>query len=205
MSKGISAKRISLWFSNPGHALVKSLVSWNEDLDRIARARRETERANRTLEDRRAWTKSETGRAHIDNLRKPDLDAAAAAKTKRRTLERKIKRMERRIENADKDILRTKVAKRLGVERLEVPKETPIASGRGGANARRYFRFMSAQARMECARAPEPDVTAALKFIRSLAPGAPIPARPAKMPDLPSMSPSGRGPRMPDLPDLPDL
>jgi hypothetical protein len=80
-----------------------------------------------------------------------------------------------------------------------------MAAGRGGANARRYFRFMSANARLEVGRAPEQDVKAALKFIRSLAPGAPIPARPAKMPDLPPMSPSGRGPRAPDLPDLPDF
>lgn len=205
VSNGLSAKRIALWFSNPGQALLKSLVSWNEDLDRIARARRETERAKRALDERRAWTKSEAGRAHIDNLRLPSIEAARTARTQRRTLERKIKRMEKRIENADKDILQTKVAKRLGVERLGVPKETPIASGRGGANARRYFRFMSAQARMECTRAPERDVKDALTFIRGLAPGAPIPARPARMPDLPSMSPSGRGPRMPDLPDLPDF
>lgn len=203
-SKGVPLKRIAQWVSNPAQVLLKSLVAWHEDLDRVARARRETERAKRALEARRAWTKSEAGRAHIDTLRAPALDAAATAKSQRRTLERKIRRMDKRIEAAEADILHTKVAKRIGVDRLQVPAETPIASGRGGANARRYFQFMSADARLACIRAPEPDVAAALKFIRTLKPGAPIPSvRPAPpTPDLSRPSAPGRAPRAPDLPDF---
>jgi hypothetical protein len=157
------------------------------------------------LEARRAWVKSDAGRVHIDNLRQPQLDAAAKARSQRRTLDRKIKRMEKRIENAERDIIRTKVAKRLGVEHLETPTDVPMTAGRGSANARRYFRFMSAHTRIEVGRMPDEDVKAALKFIQSLTPGASIPARPMKTPDLPPMSPTGGTPRAPDLPDLPDF
>ena len=51
------------------------------------------------------------------------------------------------------------VVENLGVERLETPKDVPMAAGRGGANARRYFRFMSANARIEVGRMPDlPDL-----------------------------------------------
>lgn len=200
-SNGVSAKRIALWCRNPGQAMLKSLASWNENLDRVAKARRETERARGALEASRSWVKSEAGRAHIDNLRLPSLSAASDARTQRRTLERKINRMSRRIESADRDILEVKIAKRLGIEQMQVPAEVPMAKGRGSANARRYFRFSSAQARLEISKAPELDVREALKFIRALAPGAPIPARSARMPDLPSMGLGSRA-REPDLPDF---
>jgi hypothetical protein len=198
---GISAKRIAYWINNPGGALLKSLFEWNEQLERVGKARRETERARQALEARRAWVKSDAGLAHIDNLRRPGIEAAAQARTQRRTLERKILRADKRLGEADKDILHVKVAKRLGLEKMSVPPEIPTAKGRGVANTRRYFRFSSAEARLECSRAPELDVRDALNFIRALAPGAPIPARPAKMPDLPPMG-LGRRNREPDLPDF---
>jgi hypothetical protein len=203
-SNGLSAKRIAQWHTNPSGALMKSLVSWHADLDRVAGARRQTERARRELNERRAWTKSEQGRAHIQNLRQGDIDAANAAKTQQRTLDRKIRRMGKRIEDADKDILRTKVVKRLGHERLRVPADLPTAAGRGGANARRYFRFMAAEARVAYGKAPEPDVKDALKFLRGLAPGAPVPsARPASSGPTPnpSFAPDGAS-KTPDLPDV---
>jgi hypothetical protein len=105
-ASGLSVKQIAQWRTNPSGALMTLLVSWHADLDRLARARRETERAKRALDARRAWTKAEPGRAHIDNLRQPGLDAAKVAKTRRRTLDRKISRMEKRIAEADQDILR---------------------------------------------------------------------------------------------------
>lgn len=202
-SNGLSIKRIVQWHTNPSGALMKSLVSWHADLDRIARARSETERALRALNERRAWTKSEPGRAHIQNLRQPGIDAAKAVKTHRRTLDRKIKRMDKRIDDADKDILRTKVVGRLGHERLRVPADLPTAAGRGGANAKRYFRFMAAEARVAYAKAPEQDVKDALKFLRGLAPGAPVPtARPASSGPTPTLSsPTGGASKAPDLPD----
>ena len=203
-TNGVSIKRIAQWRTNPSQALMKSLVSWNADLDRVARARSSTQRAKRELDVRRAWTKSEQGRAHVQNLRQPGLDAAKAAKTQRRTLDRKIKRMDRRIKDADKDILRTKVVKRLGHERLRVPADLPTAAGRGGANAKRYFRFMAAEARVAYGKAPEPDVNDALKFLRGLAPGAPVPsARPASPTPKPDPSPArGGAPKTPDLSDF---
>ena len=203
-SNGLSAKRIAQWHTNPSQALMKSLVSWHADLDRVAAARRETERARRELDERRAWTKSEPGRARIQNLRQPGIDAAKAAKTHRRTLDRKIKRMDKRIEDADEDILRTKVVRRLGHERLRVPADLPTAAGRGGANAKRYFRFMATEARIAYDKAPEAAVNDLRKILRGLTLGAPVPsARPAATTPTPSLPPlSGGASKAPDLPDF---
>lgn len=106
---------------------------------------------------------------------------------------------------ADKDILHTALAKRLGVERLETPKELLMSAGRGRATARRHFHFMSANARIEVGRMPDEEVKAALKFVRSLAPGAPIPSRSTKTPEIPPMGATGQTSRARDIPDLPDF
>jgi MobA/MobL family len=204
-TRGVPAKNIALWLKDPGRAAMKTLLAWHEDLNRLEKARRETTRAKRKLSERRAWVKSPEGRAHIDRLREPVLESAGQARTQRRTLERKIKRVDNRIALADEGILLTKAAKRLGFEQLRTPPEIPAAPGRSGANLKRYFRAMSAHARFECERPPEPDLMAALKFIRALAPGAPILTLPVKTPNLAPLAPLAKGPRAPDLPDLPDL
>lgn len=173
---GVSLKQIAFWRANPAQAAMQSLVRWNEDLDRIMAARAESERAKKELEERRAWTKSPEGRAHIQNLRQPDLDAAKAAATERRTLDRKLKRLDRRVDEADRSILETKAAKRLGREQLRVPTSIPKTPGEGTANARRYFRFMAAESRGALAAVPAPERDAALKFVKLLAPGAPVPS-----------------------------
>jgi hypothetical protein len=203
-ANGVPLRRIAQWGSNPGRALMRSLLAWNEDLDRIAKARGDVDRARRVLEARRAWTKSDAGRTHIQNLREPAIEAARVAKSQRRTLDRKIKRMDKRLEEADREILRAKVVKRLGHEQLRVPREAPGRSRGEDTNARRYFRFMGAEARIAFSKAPEQDVKTALKFIGGLAPGAPIPSvRPASpTPDIASPLASGRGPKAPDLPEL---
>jgi len=204
-ANGLSVKQIAQWHTNPSQALLRSLHAWHADLDRIASARRETERTQCELDERRAWTKSEAGRAHIQNVRQPDIDAAKAANTERRTLERKIKRLDKRIDEAGQAILDTKVAKRLGYERLRVPAEIPKVPGEGAANARRYFRFMATEARVALAASPAPERTAALDFVRGLAPGAPVPGVQRAAPKLtPTLSPTGRvGPsKGPDLPDF---
>jgi MobA/MobL family len=204
-TRGVPARSIALWLKDPGRAAMKTLLAWHEDLNRLDKARRETMRAKRDLSERRAWVKSPAGRAHIDRLREPALESAGQARTERRTLERKIKRMDNRIALADEGILHAKVAKRLGFEQLRTPPEVPATPGRSGANLKRYFHVMSAHARFECERTPEPELMAALKFIRALAPGAPIPALPLKTPNLAPLAPLAKGPRAPDLPDLPDF
>lgn len=206
--RGVSMKRIAEWHTNPARAALRALFGWNRSLDAAAEARRNTERARRELEQQRAWTKTPEGRAHIQALREPTLDAAKSARSARRTLERKIRRMDKRIETADQAILKTKVAKRLGVEKLRVPKAVPTTPGRGDANVKRYFRAMTAEAQVAYARAPEADIQAALKFIRGLLPGAPVPSgRPAQVVRTGSPNPlnptsTGGAPNAPDLPDL---
>jgi hypothetical protein len=203
-ANGVSLKTIAFWHANPAQAAMQQLRGWNADLDRVLKARAEVERTRRDLERRRAWTKSEEGRAHIQNLRQPDLDATKAAQTQRRTLDRKLARMDKRIEEADASVLDVKVAKRLGHDHLRVPTNIPNAAGEGTANARRYFRFMSAEARVAVRAAPAPEREAAIRFVKTLVPGAPVPAAPGASPSInPTLNPGRSGPVSgPDLPDL---
>jgi len=203
-TNGVSLKKIAFWQSNPAQAAMQQLRDWNADLDRILKARAEVDRTRKALETRRAWTKSGEGRDHIQNLRQPDLDAAKAAQTQRRTLDRKLARMDKRIVEADRAIFDVKVAQRLGHERLRVPASIPNTAGEGTANARRYFRFMSAEARVAVRAAPAPEREAALKFVKSLVPGAPVKAAPRASPSInPLLIPGRSGPaKGPDLPDL---
>ncbi|MGC1301436.1 MAG: MobQ family relaxase [Caulobacteraceae bacterium] len=196
---GVSPKQLAQWYTNPGQAYLRAITRWNKELDALADGRRERERAEAVLQARRAWVKSPAGQAEVANRRQPATDAAKAAKTQQRTLDRKIARMGKRIEEADRAILRTKVVQRLGHETLRVPEQTPSASGRGLANARRYFRFMSAEATATYKKAPEPEVREALKFIRSQPPGAPIPsARGGAQPIIPTPAPTPKGPSLAD-------
>ena len=196
-ASGVSLKKIAFWHANPAQAAMQQLRGWNADLDRILKARAEAEISRRALEERRAWTKSDEGKAHIQNLRQPQIDTAKTAKTQTRTLDRKLARLGRRIEEADRAILDVRVAKRLGHAQLRVPGDIPKAPGEGTANARRYFRFMATSSRVAIDKAPAPERAAALKFVKALAPGAPVPA--AKL----TPSPSTSGPsKAPDLPDF---
>jgi hypothetical protein len=195
-ANGVSLKKIAFWHANPGQAALQQLRGWNADLDRILKSRAESEGARGALEARRAWTKSDEGKAHIQNLRQPHIDAAKAAKTQTRTLVRKLARLDKRIEEADRAIIDVKVAKRLGHAQLRVPGDLPKAPGEGTANARRYFRFMAASSRVAIDKAPAPERAAALKFVKALAPGAPVPG--AKPPPPNSPGPF-RGPDMPDV------
>ena len=201
---GVSLKKIAFWHSNPAQAAMQQIVNWNKNLDRISQARAESERTKKELEERRAWTKSPDGKAHIQNLRQPDIDAQKAAKTQQRTLDRKIKRMGRRIDEADDAIVDTKVAKRLGIEKLRVPAEIPTAQGRATANARRFFNYMGTEARISIGKAPEPERNAAIKFVKGLAPGAPVPSVYQPGPSLSQTIAPGRpGPaKGPELPDF---
>ena len=196
-ANGVSLKKIAFWHANPAQAALQQLRGWNADLDRILKARAEADRARKALGERRAWAKSEEGRAHIQNLRQPQIDAAKAAKTEGRTLDRKLARLDKRIAEADRAILDVKVAKRLGHEQLRVPGAIPKAPGEGTANARRYFRFMATTSRVAIDKMPAPERSAALKFVKALAPGAPVPS--IKPMSSPNKSGPSKGPEMPDI------
>jgi hypothetical protein len=173
---GMSAKQVAQWYKSPDQAAMNALKKWHAELDRMAAARREVQETKRALEAKRAWVKSEPGRAHIQNLRQPDIDAAKAAQTERRTMERKIARMEKRMQDADMAILRVRVAKRLGHEQLRVPPVVSKEAGEFNRNFKRHFELNGAHARSIVNKAPEQDVRAARLFVRKLKPDDPVPS-----------------------------
>ena len=79
--------------------------------------------------------------------RQPALDQAAAATRERRTLVRKIRRMNRRIEAAGRTLTDLVVARELGQRQLRAPSQSPDAT--------RFIRDVGAPARAAIARHPE--------------------------------------------------
>ncbi|MHB8287374.1 MAG: hypothetical protein ACYDD1_22225 [Caulobacteraceae bacterium] len=121
-------------------------------------------------------------------------------------MERKIARMEKRMEEADMVILRVRVAKRLGHEKLRVPPDVSKEAGEFNRNFKRYFNLNGAEARSIVNKAPEQDVTAARKFVRGLKPNDPVPSiQPAApQPDGPAQA-APKPTMAPKTPDLPDF
>jgi hypothetical protein len=172
---GLSARRLAQWYTNPEKAAMKSLIQWNAELDRLAAARRAREQAERALADRQAWLRSEPGRAAVQNIRQPGLDAAAAAKTERRTLDRKIARMDKRIAEADKAIKRTQAVEVLGKQTLRVPGDMLDGQSGATAKAQRYFKFNSMNVDRTIAKVPKLDYAKAIAFVTGKLPERPAP------------------------------
>jgi len=191
---GLSAKRLAQWYTNPEKAAMRALVRWNAELDRLAAAKREREAAERALQERRDWLKTDQGKAAVHNLREPDILAAKAATTERRTLDRKIKRMDRRLKGAEKAIEAVKVVDVLGKDKVAVPESIFKAEGRTSSNLQRYFKYESFDAQAVIRRTPAPNVEQALQFVRGKSAIRPEPIfAPTTRPIIEAPSPPGRG------------
>lgn len=123
------------WVRNPA----RMIWAKHAELNAIARARRELRRADVGVTVRQAWLASPVGQAYVAARRQPTLDAAAEAATARRTLERKIKRMDKRIAAATRTFNDLRVAQALGQSTLKVPRTSPDAT--------RFFRDVGAASR----------------------------------------------------------
>ena len=146
--KTTRAKRLALvqWVRNPARMI------WAKHAERnaIARARTEVRRHEAALQVRQAWVRSEPGRAYVAARRAPDIAAAADVARQRRTLERKIKRMDKRIVAATRTYNDLRVAHELGQSTLSVPRTSPDATRfvrDVGAPARTALQGYPAQAR----------------------------------------------------------
>jgi hypothetical protein len=98
---------------------------------------------------RQTWLRSPAGQSAIAAGRQPGLDRAAESARQRRTLERKIKRVDRRIETATRTLNDLAVAQELGVSRLRVRAQSPDAT--------RFLRCVGEPARAAIARHPAPE------------------------------------------------
>ena len=135
--KRTKAKRLNLvqWVRNPA----RMIWAKHAELNALGRARAEVRRCEVALQVRRDWTRSEPGRAYVAARRAPDIAAAADVARQRRTLDRKIKRMDKRITAATRTFNDLRVAHELGEGSLKVPRTSPDAT--------RFVRDVGAPAR----------------------------------------------------------
>lgn len=166
----IRQRRLSLvqWIRNPA----RMIWAKHAELNAIARARAEARKAELRLQFRQAWLRSPAGQAAVAARRQPELDRAAAAARERRTLVRKIKRMDKRIEGATRTVNDLVVARELGQRQLRVPAHSPDAT--------RFIRDVGTPAREAISRFPVPARKQAIErlnrgqgrgVIRALFPG----------------------------------
>ncbi len=130
------------WVRNPA----RMIWAKHAELNALARARAEVRRTQLRLEIRQAWLRSPPGQALVATRQQPALDKAAEAARTRRTLVRKIKRMDRRIEGATRTLSDLMVAQELGQTGLRVPAHSPDAT--------RFIRDVGAPARAALSRYP---------------------------------------------------
>ncbi len=156
------------WIRDPA----RMIWAKHAELNALARARAAVRKAELAYGFRHAWVRSQAGQAMVAARRQPALDKAAQASRQQRTLVRKIKRMDRRIEAATRTLTDLAVAQELGQQRLRVPGHSPDAT--------RFIRDVGVPARLAIARYPAPARREAIErlnrgqgrsVIRSLFPG----------------------------------
>ena len=116
-------KRLALvqWIRNPA----RMIWAKHAELNAIGRARAAAKRAEIAVQVRAAWIASPAGQAYVAGRRGPQLERAGDVARQRRTLERKIKRIDKRIEGATRAYNDLRVAQALGHKELQVPSRLP--------------------------------------------------------------------------------
>jgi len=144
--KQVRSKRLQLvqWVRNPA----RMIWAKHAELNAIARARAQVRRAEMGLRVRQEWSRSPQGQAFIAARRQPGLERAADVARQRRTLERKIKRADKRIATATRTFNDLRVAQELGQGTLRVPTKSPDAT--------RFIRDVGLPAREALQRFPLP-------------------------------------------------
>ena len=142
----VRSRRLQLvrWIRNPA----RMIWAAHAELNAIDRARADLRRAERGLELRQDWLRGTEGRAFVAARRQPGLEGAADVARRRRTLERKIKRIDRRIEAAGRTLNDLRMAQALGQRQLRVPARSPDET--------RFIRDVGAPAREAVMRFPAP-------------------------------------------------
>ncbi|CAN7609193.1 MobA/MobL family protein [Phenylobacterium sp. LjRoot164] len=147
---------LARWVSDPA----RMIWARHAELNRLERARSDYERASAAYAVRQQWLKSDDGRAYVAGRLAPGRQAAEEARRAARTLERKIKRADRRIEGVARTRVRLLVARELGHERLVAPSQ--LRAGIGQA-VREVDRRVAGVLR---AHAPEAQRTAMNRVMR---------------------------------------
>lgn len=177
-AQGLSARRIATWIAHPGLALVSAAKADAVRLGRVLDARATLAKTEQALAGRRAWVRSDEGQALIANLREPAISAAVEAARERRTLERKIKRIDVRIGRAGEVIRDLRVARDLGVGTVKTPQTVPM-DGRREAGQDRRIAAIGQPAARTIERFPPLTLQAAVQRLTATleGPGAALPAK----------------------------
>lgn len=146
---------LAAWIRNPA----RMIWAKHAELNALNRARRAVREADLRYDLRQAWLRSPPGQSVIAARRQPGLDRAAEDARKRRTLERKIKRMDRRIATANRTLNDLVVAQELGERSLRVPAHSPDAT--------RFLRSVGEPARAAIERHPMPARQQSLERLNS--------------------------------------
>jgi hypothetical protein len=166
----VRQKRLQLvaWIRNPA----RMIWAKHAELNALSRARAAVREAELRHQLRATWLASPAGQGFVAARRQPGLDHAADTARQRRTLVRKIKRMDRRIEAATQTYDALRVAQELGQRQLRVPARSPDPT--------RFIRDVGAPAREAVLRYPAQVRRQAIErlnrgqgrsIIRSLFPG----------------------------------
>lgn len=116
---------LARWIRNPARMIWAAHV----ELNALARDRNAARLADLRLAVRREWLASGEGRAWLASRLAPERQAAEAARREVRTLERRIKRMDKRLEAVARTRTRLLVAKALGEDSLTAPVEMRLGQG----------------------------------------------------------------------------
>jgi hypothetical protein len=137
-----SRLQLVAWIRSP----TRMIFAKHAELNALDKARQAVRRGDMGLAERRSWLQSPQGQAMIAARRQPGLDQISAATTQRRTLERKIKRLDKRLEAATRTVSDLRMVKALGEVSLTVPAHAPDVT--------RLIRGISGPARSAIARFP---------------------------------------------------
>jgi hypothetical protein len=120
-------KRATLvrWIRNPARMIWAAHV----ELNALAAARQDARLADIRYAVRRDWLRSEAGRAYLAARLDPAKQAAEEARRAGRTLERKIKRADKRIGNVARTRTKLMVARDLGEDSLLAPSHMSLGAG----------------------------------------------------------------------------
>tara|TARA_R110000787_G_scaffold274905_2_gene383034 strand:+ start:12911 stop:14392 length:1482 start_codon:yes stop_codon:yes gene_type:complete len=118
-TKATAAKRTTLasFLRNPQRAIWAKIV----EVHAMDRARRELARARAGVKVREDWLRSEQGRSHILGRVDQATKAAQPAKQQNRNLDRKIRRIEKRLVTVERVRERVEIAEQLGLKSVSRP------------------------------------------------------------------------------------
>lgn len=177
---GLSARSIAKWFANPGAALMTAIATGHRHFDRLEAADRALKLATAALEKKRAWVRSGEGQAQVANLREPAVEASVETAKERRALDRRTRRLGAQIVRVHRTIRDLAVARHAGIERIEVPGQTPRDGTREAAQAR-HVAAIAGPTRAALNSLPKPVLQRAFKALQAQAVAPELPDRRADL------------------------